>query len=81
MPVTKKQNITLNLDRDLIMKAKVLAARRSTSVSGLLRDQVEAIVRDDEAYEQAVASVKARLKHGFDLGGGPYASRDSLHER
>ena len=31
-----KQNVTISLDRRIIQKAKILAARRSTSISGLL---------------------------------------------
>jgi hypothetical protein len=31
-----KQNVTISLDRKTIQKAKIFAARRSTSISGLL---------------------------------------------
>jgi hypothetical protein len=36
-----KQNITVRLDRQTLRKAKVLAARRNTSISRLLADQIE----------------------------------------
>jgi predicted transcriptional regulator len=77
----KKQNVTISLDTHVILKAKILAAKRSTSISGMLAEQVEALVQQDEAREQAIASTVARLQRGFHLGGGPYASRDSLHDR
>jgi hypothetical protein len=34
-----KQNITLAVDKDLLKKARVLAAKRETSVSRLLSEQ------------------------------------------
>jgi uncharacterized protein DUF6364 len=81
MPQTKKQNVTISLDTQVVMKAKILAAKRSTSISGLLAEQVEALVNEDDARERSIASTIARLKRGFHLGGGPYPSRESLHER
>jgi len=76
-----KQNVTISLDTRVVLKAKILAAKRSTSISGMLAEQVEALVLQDEAREQAIASSLARLTRGLHLGGGPLASRDSLHER
>jgi hypothetical protein len=35
-PESTKQNITVRLDRGTLRKAKVLAAKRNTSISGLL---------------------------------------------
>lgn len=48
-----KQNITLSLDRQTIRKAKVLAAKQGTSISGLLAEKIEELVGEDEAYERA----------------------------
>jgi predicted transcriptional regulator len=76
-----KTNITLKLDGDLLRKAKVLAAEKDTSVSALLAQQLEKIVREREGYEQAKRRALAILKKGFDLGYTPPASRDELHER
>jgi len=76
-----KTNITLKLDRDLIRKARVLAAERDTSVSALLAEQLEKAIRDRDGYEAAKRRALAILKKGFDLGYTPPASRDELHER
>jgi len=84
MPKTQKQNVTVSLSVQTVHKAKVLAAKRSTSVSALLAEQIESLVdkdEADEAYERAAASAIARMKRGFHLGGGPLVSRDELHER
>jgi len=76
-----KQNLTVSLDRQTIQKARILAARRSTSISGLLARQIEILVGEEEAYERAKQQALAMLDQGFDLGGVIRASRDELHER
>jgi len=76
-----KQNITISLDRETIQKAKIVAARRSTSISGLLARQIESLVGEEEAYERAQRKALALLDQGFDLGGKRPVSRDELHER
>ena len=76
-----KQNVTISLDRRTIRKAKILAARRETSISGLLARQIEILVGDEEAYERAERQALALLDQGFHLGGGARVSRDELHER
>lgn len=81
MAQAQRQNLTVSLDVQTIRKAKVLAAKRATSISGLVAEQIEALVNNDDAYEKAAASAIARMKRGYHLGGGPYASRDELHER
>jgi hypothetical protein len=81
MPRTQKQNVTVSLSVPTIHKAKVLAAKRSTSLSALVAEQIDSLVTEDEAYERAAASAIDRMKRGFHLGGGPLVSRDELYER
>jgi hypothetical protein len=76
-----KQNLTISLDRRAIQKAKILAARRSTSISGLLARQIEILLGEEEAYERAERQAMVLLEQGFHLGGVIRASRDDLHER
>jgi len=71
-----KANITLKLDRDLLRKAKILAAEKDTSVSALVTEQLEKAVRDREGYEQAKKRALARLERGYNLGYKPPSSRD-----
>ena len=59
----------------------MLAARRATSISGLLAEQLEILVGDDEAYERAERQALALLERGFHMGGKIRVSRDELHER
>jgi hypothetical protein len=76
-----KQNLTICLDRQTIRMAKILAARRSTSISGLLARQIEILVGEEEAYERAERQAMSLLDQGYHLGGVIRASRDELHER
>jgi hypothetical protein len=63
------------------MKAKVLAARRATSISRLLAEQIEILVGEEEAYERAQRQAAMLLDQGFHLGGVIRSSREELHER
>jgi len=76
-----KQNLTISLDRQTIQKAKVVAARRATSISGLVARQIEILVGEEEAYERAERQAMNLLDQGFHLGGVVRVSRDDLHER
>jgi uncharacterized protein YigA (DUF484 family) len=78
---SEKQNITISLSRQVLKKAKILAARRETSISGLLAQQIELLVGENEAYERAKRQALALLEKGFHMGGVIRASRDELHER
>ena len=76
-----KSNLTLKVDTELVKETKVLAARQKTSVSRLLADQLEELVRDDRAYEAARRRALARLDKGYDLGWEKPADRQELHDR
>jgi hypothetical protein len=76
-----KQNLTISLDRQTIRKAKIVAARRSTSISELLTRQIEILVGEEGAYERAERQALELLDQGFHLGGVIRVSRDELHER
>jgi uncharacterized protein YigA (DUF484 family) len=76
-----KQNVTISLTRQTLQKVRVLAARRATSISGLLAEQVEILVGEEEAYERAQRQAMTLLDQGFHMGGVIRASRDELHER
>lgn len=76
-----KRNLTVQLDEATVKKARVLAARRSTSVSRLVAHEIERLVGADEAYQRAKSVALGHLSEGFHLGGGPLPDRSSLHER
>jgi hypothetical protein len=76
-----KQNITISIDSEIIKKAKVLSAKRMTSVSRLLGRELERLVEEAEHYEQAKKKALAYLKSGFHFGGRSPVTREELHER
>ena len=81
MAPVEKQNLTVALPVRTIQKARILAARRSTSISALIAEQIEALVDKDDEYEAAKRSAFSLFERGFDMGGGRLPSRDKLHER
>lgn len=76
------RNLTVRLDETTIRKAKVVAAKRSISVSRLVADEIDRLVREDDAYEQARIEALADLDSGFDLGtGGQLPPREAAYDR
>ena len=74
-------NITIKVDSNLVKEAKVLAARRGTSLSRLLAEQLEKLVHGDQTYAAAKRRALARLHRGYDLGWERPANRAVLHDR
>lgn len=74
-------NLTLRIDAELVREAKILAARRGSSVSRLVAEQLEELTRRDRAYESARRRAEARLRQAYDLQWSPAATRDGLHDR
>ena len=76
-----KQRVTIAIDQELLKRVRALAARRGTSISGLLAAELEKLVNNEEEYEQARVRALARLASGFHLGAGKMPSREQLHDR
>ena len=76
-----KRNITVQLDEATVQKARVAAAKRGSSISRLLAEQIEVLARQDDDYDRVLGDALAELERGYDLGGGPYPARDDLHDR
>jgi Family of unknown function (DUF6364) len=75
-----KANLTLQLDENVIRRAKVLAAKRGTSVSALVALELDALVADEARYEEA-RSRAAELMASSAARGGRSWRRDELHDR
>ena len=76
-----KTNVTLKLDAMLLREARVVAAEEGRSLSALLAERLEAMVRERKAFDTARRRALARLRDGMDLQWQPTSSRDQLHER
>jgi len=81
MPPRRKKNLTVSLSPQVVQKAKVLAAKNSTSISGLLARQIEALVNTDQQYESARRAALDLMERGFHLGGTHSIDREDLHKR
>jgi len=76
-----KQNITLSIDEQLLRKAKVFAAQRGTSISGLLAQELQRMIEAQGAYEQSENKAMSLLEQRFSLGGQKITDRSLLHDR
>jgi len=79
----EKQNITLSIRKDLLQKVKIIAVKRSSSVSAMMTNLLEDIVALDEGYKTASQKHNRLLQQEIDLGtnGSIDWSRDELHAR
>ena len=69
------------IDKHLLACARAYAARRGTSISSMLAEELRAMVERDAAYEQAKLKALALLDARFHLGGAPLPNREILHDR
>ncbi len=76
-----KQNVTVQLDQAIIHDAKVLAARRSSSLSKLLSDQIRLIAAQEANYEHTKKLALIRLNKGYALGGTKLPTREEIYRR
>lgn len=74
------RNLTVQLDEVVINQAKVLAAKRGTSVSALVAREIERLVAEDERYEAAWRRARRAMGDAADRGGRGW-NRDDLYER
>jgi hypothetical protein len=81
MEAVMKQNVTLSIEKEIIKKGKVVAARRDTSISKMLADLLKGMVDNDERYEAAKRSALQLLRKGIHLGGNITWKREDLYER
>jgi hypothetical protein len=79
----EKQNITLSIPKEILLKVKLIAVQRQTSVSGLLTQALERLVQQEDTYVHAKRRHLQLLERGADLGTGGQilTQRDELHER
>jgi hypothetical protein len=77
------QDITLSIPEDVLIKVKVIAGRRQTSVSRMVTEMLERLIEQDDHYTRARTRHLRLLQDGQDLGtGGKIAvKRDDLRRR
>jgi hypothetical protein len=75
-----RRNLTVQLDEGVIRQAKVLAAKRGTSVSGLVAQELARLVAEDERYETAWRTAR-RAMGAADHRSGRRWQREELYQR
>jgi hypothetical protein len=75
-----RANLTLQMDAEVIRRARIVAAKRGTSVSALAATRLRELVDEDERVELARARATAILKRSAQRGGRGW-TRDELHDR
>ncbi|MBW6464748.1 MAG: CopG family transcriptional regulator [Firmicutes bacterium] len=79
----ERQNITLSIPRETLKKAKHLAVAKDQSLSGLLTNYIEDLVRKEEQYGKAQRQQLKLMEAGIDFGlkGAVNWAREDTHER
>jgi hypothetical protein len=75
-----KRNLTIQLDEATIRHARVAAAHRGMSLSGLVAQQLSRLVEADERYERARAVALQAMSEAADRS-APSWHREELYER
>ena len=74
-----RRNLTLQLDEDTIRQAKILAAKRGTSISGLVARELELLLARDARYEEARRRAVELMAESVGHGGRTWR-REDLYE-
>jgi len=74
-----RRNLTVQLDEETIRQAKILAAERGTSVSGLVARELEQLVARNARYEEAMRRAIELMAESVPRGGRIWR-RDDLYE-
>lgn len=75
-----KTNLTVQLDQEVIRRARIVAAKRGTSVSALVARDLTELADRDARYEEARARANEILAQAAPRGGRTW-QREELHDR
>jgi len=76
-----KQNVTVSIDKDLLIMGKVIAAKTNSSLSAMLGSMLVEKISAVDGYERARKNALAQLDQEFHFGGKYSQAREALHER
>jgi hypothetical protein len=75
------KNITLAIDEAVLEEARVYAAKRNTSVNGLVRDFLEGIAKQEDRTERARRRLRELVDQSTLEVGEVKWKRDDLYDR
>jgi metal-responsive CopG/Arc/MetJ family transcriptional regulator len=78
-----KQNVTLSLPIALLQKLRVVAAKRNTSMSGLMENAIYKLLEGEDDREMRANRLIRRMRNATNRGVGDHITwtREELHER
>jgi uncharacterized membrane protein len=76
-----KRNVTLALDEELLHRARIVCQKKRTTLTRVIRDRLEDLVRQNEEYQSAMERIIARMKERPIKVGKKTWTRDELHAR
>lgn len=76
-----KRNLTIQLDEETIQAAKELAARKNTSVSGLVTQNIQEMVAADARYREAARTALEAMHNAIPRGGRKWTREELYEER
>jgi hypothetical protein len=79
--MTKRLNLTLVVEEDLLREARAMAAQRRTSVNDMVREFLKDVVNQESRRLAALERIQPLLDHPAVHLGKSRVSRDELHER
>jgi hypothetical protein len=76
-----KRNLTVQLEDEVIEGAKAVAARRGTSVSGLVSAYLAQLTTEDEQYEKARRSALEMMNNAVNRGDWTWQRESTYADR
>jgi Family of unknown function (DUF6364) len=75
------KNITLAIDEAVLEEARIYAAKRNTSVNGLVRDFLQGIAKQEDRTERARRRLRELAERSTLEVGDVTWKRDDLYDR
>lgn len=75
-----RTNLTLQLDTDVVQRARIVAAKRGTSVSALVARELDELVKREDRYEASRLRAFELLDQAKPRGGRTWR-REDLYDR
>ena len=75
------KNVTITLDEDVALWARIRAAERDTSVSRLVGEMLREKILEERSYQTEMQQYLSRKPKRLKRAGTKYPRREELHER
>lgn len=76
-----KRNLTLAIEEDLLHRARIVAASRRRTLTGLVREFLEGLAKQDRARAAALRRLRRLMSAApLEVGRAKW-TREELHER